>query len=311
MVNEKRPTQKPPRPGRKGGENRATTEGPDGKTLGPKDPVPDMDSRGDTDPAQKPPESVSKEKMDGLTANQGELKPAETSAIPPTVYLDGNRNSSLEQRKEGEEEKIASEPKPVGILAGKSNTEKAPIVAKNLPSTSDGVAQEDIELQKLMYKNYIVYWRKGGRKKYPKYEEDKRSGPTKGRKQWSPFAGRGCGREQGQGQGRDSSRITHHAPSNEVNLSASIAPKEVTKKNETEIILAKDEDSSSGEETGEKGHKEGEDKAHGAEESKEEDRVDADASKASTGATSANREANEAGGGINGHRFGRGPDRGK
>ena len=94
-------------------------------------------------------------------------------------------------------------------------------------------------------------------------------------------------------------------------MSASIAPKEVTKKNETEIILAKDEDSSSGEETGEKGHKEGEDKAHGAEESKEEDRVDADASKASTGATSANREANEAGGGNQRTQIWEGPRQGK
>ena len=152
MVKEKRPTRKTPPSNDqdgKGGKNRAATEGPNGKKLGPDDQVPDTDPGRDTDPAKKPPESASEEQTDSLTAIQGEPDPAGTSAISPMGDLDGTCNGSSERMKEGEGEKIASELKPVGTLAGKSNTEEDPVATKNLPLTSEGAAQEDIELEKL------------------------------------------------------------------------------------------------------------------------------------------------------------------
>ena len=85
-----------------------------------------------------------------------------TSAISPTGDLDRTCNGSLERRREGEGEKIASDLEPVGTLARKSDTKEDLVAAKNLPLTSEGVAQEDTELEKLRYQHYIAYWRKGG-----------------------------------------------------------------------------------------------------------------------------------------------------
>ena len=94
-------------------------EGPDGKNLGPEEQALVTDSGLDTDPALTPPESVGEERSDNLAANKGEPEPVGTLAIPPTGDLDGPSNGSSAQRKEGDKEAIAREPKLVGILAEK------------------------------------------------------------------------------------------------------------------------------------------------------------------------------------------------